>query len=189
MTLAEALAQLRAGGSPASRAALEVVRQHGDPSVTPVVAAYLHDPDPDVVALAEATLWTIWARPGDPEVEALFAEGLRLLARRDWLGAVSCFSRVIEAAPAFAEGWNRRAIARYLAEHYASAIADCEQVRRLNPYHFGALAGQGRCHLALGQYRAAARCFREALAIHPRLDAVRGELRRVEARLVRGNGQ
>src|SRR5262249_38433691 len=131
-------------------------------------------------------------RLGDSRVSAavdgLFAEGIRAMEQQDWLGAVSAFGRVIDAAPAFAEGWNKRATARYLAQHYASAIADCEEVVRLLPQHFGALSGQGLCHVALGQYREAVRCFRRALAVHPRLTSVRENLQRVTQALVRGNG-
>jgi tetratricopeptide (TPR) repeat protein len=107
---------------------------------------------------------------------------------QDWLAAVAAFSRVIEQAPAFAEGWNKRATARFLATHYATSIADCEEVLRLNPQHFGALAGQGLCHTALAQHREAVRCFRRALAVHPRLETVRQHLARAEATLARGNG-
>ena len=152
------------------------------------VAACLRHPDPEVVALAEATLWRIWARSGDAAVDARFAEGLDAMERQDWLGAVGCFTRVIERAPTFAEAWNKRATARYLAEHYASAIADCEEVLRLLPHHFGAASGRGLCHAALGQYGEAARCFRQALAIHKHLDGVRQNLARVQQVLVRGNG-
>ncbi len=188
MTLDEALVRLGAAAPAERRAALEVVGALGDGRLTGPVAACLHDGDPEVVRAAEATLWRIWCRSGDPAVDALFADGLRAMEAQDWLGAVSAFSRVIEAAPAFAEGWNKRATARYLAEHYASAIADCESVIRLNPQHFGALSGQGLCHLALRQPAEAARCFRRALAVHPRLESVRGHLARVEHELSRGNG-
>jgi len=188
VTLPEALDRLRAGTSPERKAALEVIAAVADARVTATVAACLGDPDPGVVTLAEATLWRVWGRSGDRAIDRLFADGLKVMEAQDWLGAVTVFSRVIEAAPAFAEGWNKRATARYLAEHYASAIGDCEQVIRLNPYHFGALAGQGLCHAALGQSRKAARCFRRALAIHPRLDGVRQNLTRIQERLVRGNG-
>ena len=68
------------------------------------------------------------------------------------------------------------------------SIADCEEVVRLNPYHFGALSGQGLCHTALGQLREAARCFRRALALHPRLETVRQHLARVEGTLAWANG-
>ena len=188
MTLEEALGRLRSPEAADRRAALEQIGRIADARVTAPVAACLHDADAAVVAAAEAALWQIWSRAGDPRVDELFAEGIQAMERRDWLGAVSAFGRVIEAAPAFGEGWNKRATARYLAEHYASAIADCEEVVRLNPRHFGALAGQGLCHLALGQHPEAARCFRRALAIHPRLDGVRENLRRVLQHGVRGNG-
>lgn len=189
MSLEEALERLRATAPEARRAALETIARLGDPRVTPPVAACLHDADDTVVAAAEAALWQVWGRSGAPEVDALFAEGLSAMQARDWLGAVSVFGRVVEAAPGFAEGWNKRATARYLAEHYASAITDCEEVLRLNPHHFGAAAGQGLCHLALGQPAAAAGCFRRALAIHPKLASVRENLARVTQALVRGNGQ
>jgi tetratricopeptide (TPR) repeat protein len=188
VTLPEALERLQAGDAAERRAALAVVAATADARVTPAVAALLHADDPEVVALAEATLWQIWGRTGDPGAAALFASGLQLMEARDWLGAVAAFSRVIEAAPGFAEAWNKRATARYLATHYASAIADCEEVVRLNPQHFGAMAGQGLCHLALGQAREAARCFRRALAVHPRLASVREHLARVETPLARANG-
>ena len=156
MTLEEAHERLRTGTATERRATLRLLAEAADARVTPAVAALLHADDPELVALAEATLWQIWGRAGDPAVDALFAEGLRAMEAQDWLGAVAIFSRVVEARPAFAEGWNKRATARFLATHYATSIADCEQVLRLNQYHFGALSGQGLCHEALGQFREAA---------------------------------
>ena len=188
MTPEEAWHRLRTGTPAERRALLGALAQDADARVTPAVAALLHADDLELVALAEATLWQVWSRSGDPAVDAAFAEGLRAMESQDWLGAVAAFSRVIEQAPAFAEGWNKRATARFLATHYATSIADCEEVLRLNPQHFGALAGQGLCHTALGQHRAAARCFRRALAVHPRLETVRQQLARAEAMLARGNG-
>ena len=188
MTPEEAWHRLRTGTPAERRVLLGALAQDADARVTPPIAALLHADDPELVALAEATLWQVWGRSGDPAVDALFAEGLHAMEAQDWLGAVAAFSRVIERAPAFAEGWNKRATARFLATHYATSIADCEEVLRLNPQHFGALAGQGLCHTALGQPREAARCFRRALAVHPRLETVRQHLARAEATLARGNG-
>ncbi len=188
MTLEDALGRLSSDDGVQRRAALEVIARLGDARVSGAVAACLHDADGEVAAAAESTLWQIWCRSGDPAIDALFSEGLRAMERQDWLGAVSVFGRVIDTAPAFAEGWNKRATARYLAEHYASAIGDCEEVVRRLPHHFGALSGQGLCHVALGQYAEAARCFRRALAVHPRLEGVRENLQHVTLTLVRGNG-
>jgi tetratricopeptide (TPR) repeat protein len=188
VTPEEARERLRAGSPAERQAVLHALAREADARVTPAVAALLHADDADLVALAESTLWQVWSRSGDAIVDALFAEGMQALEAQDWLGAVTAFSRVVEAAPAFAEGWNKRATARYLATHYASAIADCEEVVRLNPQHFGALSGQGLCHAALGQLREAARCFRRALQVHPRLESVRQQLARAETPLARVNG-
>jgi tetratricopeptide (TPR) repeat protein len=188
VTPEEARDRLRTGTPAEQRATLRRLAAEADWRVTPVVALLLHADDPELVALAETTLWEVWSRSGNPAVDTLFAEGLKAMAAQDWLGAVAIFSRVIETAPSFPEGWNKRATARYLATHYATSIADCEEVVRLNPYHFGALSGQGLCHAALGQLRQAARCFRRALAIHPRLETVRQQLARTETTLARGNG-
>ena len=188
MTPEEAWQRLGSGTPAERRSTLRALAQEADARVTPAVAALLHGDDPELVALAEATLWQVWSRSGDPTVDALFAEGLRAMEKQDWLGAVAVFGRVVETVPACAEGWNKRATARFLAAHYAMSIADCEEVVRLNPYHFGALSGQGLCHAALGQLREAARCFRRALQVHPRLEAVRQHLARTETTLARANG-
>jgi tetratricopeptide (TPR) repeat protein len=188
VTPEEARDRLRTGTPTERRAILRRLAEEADWRVTPAVAALLHADDPELVALAEATLWQIWSRSGDPAADAAFADGLRAMEAQDWLGAVTAFSRVIEAAPAFPEGWNKRATARFLATHYATSIADCEEVVRRNPFHFGALSGQGLCHAALGQLREAARCFRRALEIHPRLETVRQHLTRTETTLARANG-
>lgn len=188
MSPEEARARLESAGPAERRIILAALAREADARVTPAVAALLHADDPELVALAEATLWQVWSRSGDPATDALFAEGLRAMERQDWLGAVAAFTRVVETAPGFAEGWNKRATARFLAAHYATAIADCEEVVRLNPHHFGALSGQGLCHAALGQLRQAARCFRRALQVHPRLETVRQHLARTEITLARANG-
>jgi tetratricopeptide (TPR) repeat protein len=188
VTPEEAWQRLGSGTPAERRATLRALAQEADARVTPAVAALLHADDPELVALAEATLWQVWSRSGSPAVDALFAEGLRAMEGQDWLGAVAAFSRVVETAPTFAEGWNKRATARFLATHYATSIADCEEVVRLNPHHFGAISGQGLCHAALGQLREAAYCFRRALEVHPRLEAVRQHLARTETTLARANG-
>ncbi len=102
--------------------------------------------------------------------------------------AIGCFTRIIEGAPDFAEGWNKRATARYVAEDYPGAVADCEETLARNPHHFGALSGQGLCHMALGQFREAAALFRRALAVHPHLTSANHNLAAALSEAVKGNG-
>ena len=151
--------------------------------------AVLQGPDPAAAAKAEAALWQLWSTSDDPEIERLFRSGVEAMERRDLAEAEQIFTRVIERAPGFAEGWNKRATVRYLADDHAGSIRDCEETLARNPHHFGALSGEGLCHIALGQFREAADLFRRALAVHPHLDAVRENLRTVVAEVVKGNGQ
>ena len=150
--------------------------------------AAIRSGDSALVARAEATLWQIWCHSGIPEVDRLLAQGVEAIERQELDRATALFSRIIERAPDFAEGWNKRATARYLAEDYAGSIADCEETLARNPHHFGALSGQGLCHMALGQYREAAALFRRCLAVHPRLASAGRNLAAALAAAVRGNG-
>src|SRR5713101_8127619 len=114
--------------------------------------AALRGNDPALAARAEATLWQIWCRSGIPEVDALLRQGIEAIERHQLAEAEALFTRIIERAPDFAEGWNKRATVRYLAEDYAGSVADCEETLARTPHHFGALSGQGLCYMALGEY-------------------------------------
>ena len=101
--------------------------------------------------------------------------------------AEAVFTQLIRVAPEFAEGWNKRATVRFLAKDYPGSIADCRETLARNPNHFGALSGQGLCHMALKQYKEAAELFRRALAVHPRLENARQNLRAALNEVVRWN--
>ena len=148
----------------------------------------LHGDDPAAAARAEAALWEMWHHSGDGAIDALLRDGMASMERRDLAGAEAIFGRVITEAPAFAEGWNKRATVRYLAENYEGSIADCEETLTRNRHHFGALSGAGLCYMALGRHREAAAMFRRALAVHPRLRGARHNLAVALGEAVRGNG-
>jgi tetratricopeptide (TPR) repeat protein len=150
--------------------------------------AALRGSDRARIAEAEAALWAMWCRSGHAEHDAQLAEGVGAMERRrDFVAAIKLFTRLIDAAPEWAEAWNKRATARYLQRDFAGAIRDCEATLRLKPHHFGALSGQGLCHLALEQYPQAAALFRRALAVHPSLAPVRANLQAALAEVVRYN--
>ena len=137
--------------------------------------------DPELAATAEAMLWSAWCRSGNAEADRLFRAGVDVMQNRKLEEAEELFGRVIETLPAFAEGWNKRATIRYLRKDFKGSIADCQATLARNPNHFGALSGQGLCHMSVSQFREAAICFRRALEIHPYLDAVRHNLAMAEA--------
>jgi tetratricopeptide (TPR) repeat protein len=147
----------------------------------------LRGADPVRAARAAAALWEMWHRSGRADLDALLRQGIDAMEAQQLAEAERVFSRVIEAAPTFAEGWNKRATVRYLAKDYVGSIADCRETLTRNPHHFGALAGQALCHLAVGEYREAADLCRRALAVHPHLDGARANLRTAVQELVKWN--
>jgi tetratricopeptide (TPR) repeat protein len=146
----------------------------------------LKDTDRLLAATAEAILWSTWCRSGNSETDAIFRAGVEAMQERKLAEAELLFSRVIQRAPEFAEGWNKRATVRYVMKHFGDSIADCQETLARNPNHFGAASGQGLCHMSVGQFREAAICFRRALEIHPHLDAVRQNLALAESQVSEG---
>ena len=59
-----------------------------------------------------------------------------------------------------------------LAREFRRSLADCAEVVRRNPYHFGALSGYGQIHFELEQYDKAIAYWRRALAVNPNLAGV-----------------
>jgi tetratricopeptide (TPR) repeat protein len=148
----------------------------------------LRGDDPAAAAVAAGVLWEIWCASGVPEIDRLLRRGVEAMERGDLLAAEVTFTDIIRRAPDFAEGWNKRATARYLGGNHDAAIADCEETLRRIPHHFGALSGQGLCHMALGQHREAADLFRRTLAVYPHLEAARRNLAAALGEVVKANG-
>jgi tetratricopeptide (TPR) repeat protein len=137
--------------------------------------------DTTLATTAEARLWRIWCRSENTEVNRIFRAGVEAMQQNTLEEAETLFTRVIDIAPDFAEGWNKRATVRFMRKNFEGSIADCQQTLARNPNHFGASSGQGLCHMSLSQYREAAVCFRRALEIHPHLEGVRYNLALAEA--------
>lgn len=127
----------------------------------------LKNPDEDVRNQATEELWRIWfQQKGQYGFERL-ERSQTLFTAGDVKQAEALLTQLIHDLPDFAEAWNRRAVLYYLLGEYQKSRADCLEVIKLNPVHFGALHGLGLCYAALGQYRAAIQSFRKALAIQP----------------------
>jgi tetratricopeptide (TPR) repeat protein len=161
-------------------AAVVYIARTGLAGDAPLLVERLQDAEPFVRELAEAGLWLLWSRSGDPEADRLLALGTEAMRAGRYDEAVEVLTRAIERRPDFAEAWNKRATTWYLAGELEKSLADCEQVVRRNPQHFGALAGFGQIYLRLERYERALDYFRRALAVNPNLGEVREVIRRIE---------
>jgi len=141
----------------------------------------LRDEEPVLRQAAEQGLWALWTRSGDAMVDRLLASGTELMSNGAYAEAIEVFTDVIQRAPDFAEGWNKRATAYFLAGEYRKSIADCEEVFKRNPKHFGALSGDGQNWLALGEIDKSLEYLRRALEVNPNMDGVADMIRKIEA--------
>jgi tetratricopeptide (TPR) repeat protein len=164
----------------ARRQGAEALGETGLMVDVPLLTEALRDPDAKVRALAEQSLWQVWSRSGDAEVDRLFLRGVEQMQRQDLTEAIETFGEIIRKKPDFAEGWNKRATLYYLVGEYAKSLADCDEVMKRNPVHFGALSGYGMIYLQLGKPQLALPYFEHALAVNPNLAGIEQAVRDIE---------
>lgn len=140
---------------------------------------------PDLAAAGPIadSIWRIWLEhPDDATQEALLL-GAAYMNRGDARQAERAFNEAIERDPEFAEAWNKRATLRYLMGDLDGSVADCAQVLKLEPRHFGALAGLGMIHMAVEDWKGAVRWYEAALAANPHMPGVAAGLTEAKRRL------
>ncbi len=154
-----------------------------DPRLPDLFAAHKAAPGPAEAAPLEARIWSIWAETPDPRDATLYARAEAAIARRDHLGAVQALDELTARTPDFAEAWNKRATAHYLAGNHRASVEDIRRTLALEPRHFGALSGLGLIYAVIGEPRAAVRSFEAALAVHPHLPGARVHIEMLEGEL------
>jgi tetratricopeptide (TPR) repeat protein len=150
----------------------------------PQLAGALRDADRLVRAFAENAMWQVWSRSGDENVDRLFAVGVEQMSARRGELAVETFTEIVQRHPEFAEGWNKRATVYYLLGEYQKSLADCDEVMKRNPYHFGALSGYGMIYLELDQPAQALVYFQQALRVNPNLESIRQTVEMLKTLLI-----
>ena len=115
----------------------------------------------------EQQIWTIWSQSESDDVNLLMGLGVNAMARADYRTALDLFNKMVQVAPNFSEGWNKRATVYYLMGEYEQSRADVAKTLELEPRHFGALSGLGLIYLAEGQNDKALDAFRRALKVNP----------------------
>ena len=182
-TRTEALGALASPDAATRAEAVVWLANRGAMEDAPLLHDRLRDESSFVRGFAEQGLWLLWSRSGDPEVDRLMALGTEAMQAGKHVEAITTFSEVIHKKPDFAEGWNRRATVYYLAGQYDKSIADCHEVLKRNPRHFGALSGMGQIYAQLEDYENALRWYRRALEVNPNMLGVEMNIRLLEERL------
>lgn len=145
--------------------------------------AELAQPEGEAWARAETDILRIWSRSGSAAMDLLYKRGEAALDAGDTATAIGHLTALTDHAPDFAAGWYLRSVAFYLDGDYGPAIADIEQVLRLEPRHFGALTQLGTMLEELGDKRRALEAFQASLKIHPHQQDAQDAVTRIEQEL------
>jgi len=134
--------------------------------------AELADPANPNWERAQNQIMREWSKSGSPAFDLLLSRGERAIEAGDFAAAIEHLTALTDQAPDFAEGWNARATAYFLAGRYGPSIADIQRVLALEPRHFGALDGLAMILQEIGRKEEALKALRASLAIHPHQDSI-----------------
>ena len=144
-----------------------------DPRLDALFEQLLAADNPGTARSIEGTIWRIWTESGNETIDELMTLGIAAMGNGQFDTALESFDAIIEAAPDFAEGWNKRATLYYLIEEYPASVRDVEATLRLEPRHFGALSGMGLIYTALEDDARALKWFERGLAVNPNMPLIK----------------
>ena len=122
----------------------------------------------------EMKIWNIWStHPTHDNLTQSLAKGSGLMSEGELEAAYKIFSTIIESAPDWAEGWNKRATVLYLMGRYQESLEDIDEVLKHESRHFGALSGQGLVHTALENYEKAIKSYEAVQKIYPSIESAK----------------
>ena len=109
----------------------------------------------------------IWLVSGSDTVNLLMQRAAKAIEEKRPEQARKFLDLVIELAPDFAEGFNRRAYLHFTENDYQAAVGDLRRVLALDPNHFKALEGLARIWSETGDKKGAFRVMKQLMDVHP----------------------
>jgi tetratricopeptide (TPR) repeat protein len=138
--------------------------------------------DAQDAAKTEADIFIRLTASSSPTINLLLENANLALENEDTQTAKAIMSDVVALDPGFAEGLTRAAALAYQDDELEEAQRLLKRALAIEPRHFGAWAGYGLVLEDLGDLKGAQKAYREALYLHPFLDAAKRGLTRVEAK-------
>ena len=139
--------------------------------------------DPAEARAVEQRIWRVWIESDDAALDRLMQQGLAAMHEQQYAAALQAFDRMVEQAPEFAEGWNKRATVHFLMGAWGASVRDIQRTLALEPRHFGALFGLGLIYEALEQSEAALRSYEATLALNPHSESAREKIEQLRQQL------
>lgn len=143
-----------------------------DPRLAALFEVLKSTPDREEALEAETRIWHIWLESGEEDIDALMARGVSAMNQHRFDDAIAVFDEIIQRAPGFAEGWNKRATVYFLQDNFPASVQDIQRTLALEPRHFGAIAGMGQIFLRRDDLAGALEAFEAVLRIHPHAPSI-----------------
>ncbi len=108
-----------------------------------------------------------WNNSGSASVDLMMQWANKAIEDKKWDVALDFLDQVTVMRPEYAEGWNRRATAHFMMNNFAKSMSDIERTLRIEPRHFGALAGMAQMLKARGNKEMALAIYTRILDVYP----------------------
>lgn len=131
----------------------------------------------------ESDIQREWSKSGSPAMDLLLKRGREAMEVGDLEAAIEHLTALTDHAPDFAEGWNARATAYFMAGYYGPSLQDIARTLELEPRHFGAITGLGAIFQEMDNKPRALKAFQAAAALHPNRPDIIGAIERLEREL------
>lgn len=109
----------------------------------------------------------LWLFADSDTIGVLMDRSARAVGEKKLDLATRLLDAVVELAPDYAEGWNRRAYVHYLQGDVERMVGDLRRCLALEPNHYRALDGLAQVLRETGQKKAALKAYERLIEIHP----------------------
>lgn len=123
--------------------------------------------DPDQANLIAEQINSQLSDSGSATINLLMQWADKAIQEKRNAAAMDYLDQVISLRPDYPEGWNRRATLNYAIGDYRKSMEDINQVLRIEPRHFGALAGMAAILTDRGNDQLAMKAWERFLDIYP----------------------
>ncbi len=158
-----------APGTPQALAALPIPNTSGERQKLLVnLYAYLATAEDEKQAqpITQA-IERLWLFAGSDTIGVLMDRSTRAVLDKNFDQALRFLDAVVDLAPDYAEGWNRRAYVHYLRNDIERMVGDLRRCLALEPNHYRALDGLAQVLRETGQKKAALKAYERLIEVHP----------------------
>lgn len=129
----------------------------------------------------------LWSTSGNDTVAVLMDRAQAAIVAKKPELALKFLDQVVDLAPAYTEGWNRRAYVYFSQTDVERSLGDLRRVLALDPHHYRALDGLVQILRDIGQKKQALKAARQLYDVHPHWDGAKKTVDDL-AREVEGQG-